>query len=44
MATMERKESGRTIYKRSDYPERDETYSKMLALWQANGQPQTAWM
>ncbi len=44
MATMERKESGRTIYKRSDYPERDEAYCKMLALWQANGQPQTAWM
>jgi succinate dehydrogenase/fumarate reductase flavoprotein subunit len=44
IATMERKESGRTIYKRSDYPQRDEAYSRMLALWQTNGEPQTAWL
>ena len=44
MATLERKESGRTIYKRSDYPEKDEAYSKMLALWHSDGQVQTAWV
>ena len=44
IATMERKESGRAIYKRSDYPERDEAYGKMLALWQTASQPQTAWV
>jgi adenylylsulfate reductase subunit A len=43
IATMARKESGRSIYKRSDYPQRDEAYAKMLALWQADGIPQTAW-
>jgi succinate dehydrogenase/fumarate reductase flavoprotein subunit len=43
-ATMERKESGRAIYKRSDYPQRDEAYSKMLALWRAEGAVQTAWI
>ena len=44
IATMERKESGRAIYKRSDYPQRDEAYSRMLALWQTDGEPQTAWL
>jgi len=43
-ATLERKESGRAIYRRSDYPDRDEAYSKTLAMWQAKGQAQMSWL
>lgn len=43
-ATMERKESGRAIYRRSDYPDRSDAYNKMLAVWQEDGRPQTAWI
>src|SRR4030042_6026748 len=42
-ATMERKESGRAIYRRSDYPDLNEAYSKCLAIWQKDGQPQLSW-
>jgi succinate dehydrogenase/fumarate reductase flavoprotein subunit len=42
-ATLERKESGRAIYRRSDYPGLNEEYSKVLALWQEDGQPQLSW-
>ena len=43
-ATMERKESGRTIYRRSDYPNLNEQYSRVLAIWKEDGQPQLAWL
>jgi adenylylsulfate reductase, subunit A len=43
-ATMERRESGRAIYRRSDYPELNERYSRVLAIWQQDGQPQLAWI
>jgi len=43
-ATMERRESGRSIYRRSDYPDSNEQYSRVLALWQHNGAPQLAWL
>lgn len=43
-ASLERKESGRTIYTRSDYPERNDAYSKMLAMWQTGGEPQMTWL
>jgi succinate dehydrogenase/fumarate reductase flavoprotein subunit len=43
-ASMERKESGRAIYMRSDYPDRNDTYSKMLTLWQTGGEPQMTWL
>ena len=44
-ATLERKESGRTIYRRSDYPELDEAYTnRVLALWQEHGEPQLTWL
>jgi adenylylsulfate reductase subunit A len=43
-ATMERKESGRAIYRRSDYPELNEEYARVLAIWQEDGQPQLAWL
>ena len=43
-ASMERKESGRAIYRRSDYPDRDEAYAKILAMWQKDGQAQLSWL
>lgn len=43
-ATMERKESGRAIYRRSDYPDLNEQYSRVLAIWQQDGGPQLAWL
>ena len=43
-ATMERKESGRSIYRRSDYPDLDEQYDKVLTLWEHEGTPQLAWL
>ena len=43
-ASMERKESGRAIYTRSDYPARNDAYSKMLAMWQTGGEPQMTWL
>jgi succinate dehydrogenase/fumarate reductase flavoprotein subunit len=43
-AAMERKESGRAVYRRSDYPKRREQYDRVLALWQEEGRMQTAWL
>jgi succinate dehydrogenase/fumarate reductase flavoprotein subunit len=43
-ATMERKESGRSIYRRSDYPDLNERYARVLALWQQDGAPELAWL
>jgi len=43
-ATMERKESGRALYRRSDYPDRNDAYNKVLAIWQEDGRPRTAWI
>jgi succinate dehydrogenase/fumarate reductase flavoprotein subunit len=42
-ATMERKESGRAIYRRSDYSDLNEEYSKVLAIWQVDGEPRLSW-
>ena len=43
-ATMERKESGRALYRRSDYPDRSDEYDRILALWQEKGEPQLSWL
>jgi succinate dehydrogenase/fumarate reductase flavoprotein subunit len=43
LASMERKESGRAYYKRSDYPELDPKLNKVLAIWQENGRPKFSW-
>ncbi len=43
-ATMERKESGRTIYRRNDYSEKDEKYNRNLALWQKDGALRFSWL
>jgi succinate dehydrogenase/fumarate reductase flavoprotein subunit len=42
-ASMERKESGRTYYKRSDYPKLVPALNKPLVLWQEGGQQNLAW-
>lgn len=36
-AAMERKESGRTLYRRSDYPKLNPDLNKCFILWQENG-------
>lgn len=42
-AVMERKESGRTQYKRSDYPNLNKEFdNKYIVLWQENGIPKIA--
>ena len=43
-ATMERKESGRALYRRSDYPDRSDEYDRILTLWQEKGEPQLSWL
>jgi succinate dehydrogenase/fumarate reductase flavoprotein subunit len=42
-ASMERKESGRAYYRRTDYPELNPNMAKPLATWQENGQQLFAW-
>lgn len=43
-STMERKESGRALYRRSDYPERSDEYDRKLAIWQEKGHPHLSWL
>jgi succinate dehydrogenase/fumarate reductase flavoprotein subunit len=43
-ATLERKESGRAIYQRSDFPQMDPAFKKILAVWQEAGACKTAWL
>jgi succinate dehydrogenase/fumarate reductase flavoprotein subunit len=42
--SMERKETGRAIYRRSDYPDLNPEYSKTVAIWQEGGEPRLAWL
>jgi succinate dehydrogenase/fumarate reductase flavoprotein subunit len=42
-ATMERRESGRAIYRRSDYPDTNPDLNKPLVLWQDNGEIHFSW-
>jgi len=42
-ACMERKESGRAFYRRTDYPDMDPNLNKPLVAWQERGEPQFAW-
>ncbi|MBW2065430.1 MAG: FAD-binding protein [Deltaproteobacteria bacterium] len=42
-ATLERRESGRSIYRRSDYPEINPELDKPLVLWQENGELNISW-
>jgi succinate dehydrogenase/fumarate reductase flavoprotein subunit len=43
-ASLERKETGRTIYRRGDYPTLDKSCGKVLSLWQEEGETQLAWL
>lgn len=44
MATLERRETGRTIYRRSDYPLLDDSCAMVLSIWQEEGEPRLAWL
>ena len=41
LATIERRETGRSIYRRSDYPELNPAMNRPLAVWNENGTPCT---
>ena len=43
-ATQERKESGRSIYQRSDFPKPDPNYNKILSIWKEAGSVKTSWL
>lgn len=43
-ATIERRETGRSIYRRSDYPELNPAMNRPLAIWNNGGTPCTAWI
>lgn len=44
-ATLERKETGRSVYRRTDYPERDSWYDdKVLVTRMVNGLPANSWL
>jgi succinate dehydrogenase/fumarate reductase flavoprotein subunit len=43
-ATLERRETGRTIYRRTDHPGLDDSYAKVLALWKEKGNPRLTWL
>jgi succinate dehydrogenase/fumarate reductase flavoprotein subunit len=42
-ACMERKESGRAMFRRTDYPEMNPAQAKPLVVWQENGEPKFSW-
>jgi succinate dehydrogenase/fumarate reductase flavoprotein subunit len=42
-ASMERKESGRAYYRRTDYPDMNPDLIKMLVAWQEDGEPKFSW-
>ncbi|PKN62663.1 MAG: FAD-binding protein [Deltaproteobacteria bacterium HGW-Deltaproteobacteria-15] len=42
-ASMERKESGRACYRRTDYPNLDRDLAKPLLTWEENGEQKFAW-
>ena len=43
LTCLERKESGRAVYKRSDFPDTDPEMNKPLVIWQENGQVRLYW-
>lgn len=44
VSTLERRETGRSVYIRSDYPELAPSMNRPLAIWNDGGIPRTAWM
>lgn len=43
LASMERKESGRAYFQRTDYPELNPDLGKPLVLWHEKGEPKFSW-
>ena len=43
LASMQRKESGRTCYRIADYPNLNPALDKVLVTWQEKGQPRFSW-
>ena len=43
LASMERKESGRAYYRRTDYPDMNPDMETVLIAWQENGQHKFSW-
>lgn len=42
--TLERKETGRSIYRRSDYPEKNPAFEKILAVCKGENGPELFWL
>lgn len=42
-ASMERKESGRAFFRRTDYPEMNPELARPLVMWQENGESRFSW-
>jgi succinate dehydrogenase/fumarate reductase flavoprotein subunit len=43
MASMERKESGRAYYRRTDYPDLNADFDKPLVIWKEDGKHMSSW-
>ena len=43
LTCLERKESGRAIYKRSDFPDLNSDMNKPIVIWQDNGEIKLSW-
>ena len=42
-AQVERRETGRSLYRRSDYPELDESLNRVLSVRREDGRPMLTW-
>ena len=43
LATRERRETGRSVYRRTDYPDMDPSLNKLLVLEKDADRPQAPW-
>lgn len=44
LATRERRETGRSVYRRTDYPDMDPALNKLLVLQNRDGHPEVSWV
>lgn len=44
LATRERRETGRSVYRRTDYPDMDPALNKLLVLEKKDGRPAVSWV
>lgn len=44
LATRERRETGRSVYRRTDYPNMDPAYAKLLVLQRGDSGPDVSWV